>query len=438
MSEVRDRLAHLFRRAGFGATPEELDFWEPQGVDAAVDWMLAERPDPTDKDPKPTNFLDGGLALINWWFRKMQRTNRPFREKMTLFWHGHFATSLAKVGLAKYMLQQNETLRNYGMGDFRMLLKKINLDPAMMIWLDTLGSYKDHPNENYSREVMELFTLGRHQYTESDIKELARAFSGYTFDYGIGDNGVKTPWGHDFGFKKIFSAIGDFDADSVVPLLTGHPHCTKFLAWRLYRFFVNESALEGDAAWFGDVIKLNRFNIKESMRALFLSEQFYSPENRYARIKSPVEYTLSLLRDTGTRPDLYSIYYMSAMGQLLMYPPTVEGWKGGMIWMSSTRMFRRFQFAQYQCTKSADGAGSIFSPQTAKTLFGDMTAEQMTDAVCQRMLGRQPEPTTRSLLVGYLSGAKHGSQFVASVESGLKHLRGLANLIAALPDYQLS
>src|SRR3954453_5594197 len=245
----RSQVAHLLRRAGFGATEAELDQYSSLGFAGALDRLL----NPENVDDSATDQLLAPLALDPsnpdakrqieaakyWWFNRMLFTQRPLQEKMTLFWHGHFATANSKVGNPLYMLNQIKLFRDNGLGSFETLLQKVTRDPAMLIWLDNRQNRKGAPNENYAREVEELFTVGIGNYTEQDIKEAARAFTGHTLDKDA--NYVFNKNQHDAGQKTFMGQTGNFDADDILGILVRNPAAARFITTKLFSYFVYEN-----------------------------------------------------------------------------------------------------------------------------------------------------------------------------------------------------
>src|SRR5947209_979473 len=240
------KVGHLYRRAGFGATFAELAAGLADGPDKTIDRVLAGGP--ADPDFERTSaFMASerslpagapGVQLAAWWLYRMLRTPHPLREKLTLFWHNHFATSLAKVQNARSMLGQYRLMHRHALGSFRDLLHAISFDPAMMVWLDTNQSKKGKPNENYARELMELFSLGIGNYTEADVREAARAFTGYEIDQGKGKFNSRK---HDDSVKSVFAKKGAFRGEDIARLCLEKPVCSLFIVTKLYRFLISES-----------------------------------------------------------------------------------------------------------------------------------------------------------------------------------------------------
>ncbi len=309
--------------------------------------------------------------LRAWWLEQMISTKTPLRENMTLFWHGHFTSATSKVlNFAQSFYQQNETFRRYALGNFREFLKAVTLDPAMMAYLDMERSNKAHPNENYARELMELFTLGVGNYTEKDVQEIARAFTGWTLDAPPGCVKVNRPTlpenmqfasitrdgmaatfvaaQHDDGEKTVFGKTGRFGVDEVLDLIVRQPACGRYVAGRLIAYFgANDPQgrlRERMAAAFRD----SHYEIRPMLKVLFTSAEFYDPAARGARIKGPVRLLVGACRDlrlTGTAtPSLVQL--TAAYGQELFNPPTVKGWPSGVAWISASTLPLRYRLGE--------------------------------------------------------------------------------------------
>src|SRR5438132_7498829 len=246
LDNTRSQVAHLLRRAGFGATEAELDQYTALGFAGALDRLLnPEQVDDsaTDQQLQPLSALLGDPRKIEpakfWWLNRMLYTQRPLQEKVSLFWHGHFATANSKVNNAVLMLQQIQLFRDNGLGNFETLLQQVTRDPATLTWLDNRLNRKGAPNENYAREVQELFTVGIGNYTEQDIHEAARAFTGHTLDKGLAY--VFNKGQHDTGQKTFQGQTGNFDADDILAILVRNPAAARFITTKLFTFFVYDN-----------------------------------------------------------------------------------------------------------------------------------------------------------------------------------------------------
>jgi hypothetical protein len=322
--------------------------------------------------------------IANWWAECMLLSRQPLQEKMALFWHGHFATGADKVRDYRKMKLQLDLLRQHGTGNFRTLLVGVAQDPAMLAFLDAGRNVKDALNENFGREVMELFSMGVGNYTEKDVREAARAFTGWVdddlsfrFDAGKHDGREKTFLGH----------TGPFDGVDVLDIILAQPVTADYIATKIYRFFVREDPSPDLQARLGAVLRDNRYEIKPFMRTIFLSRDFYSPASTGAQIKGPVELIVSTYRRLGltTLPGIPDINSASgALGQVLLNPPTVAGWAQGRAWITPATLIARGNFAATSC--SLIRSTSLIRTWTPAR----RSAKSITGSCAVRASGRQP------------------------------------------------
>ena len=392
----RNFAAHLASRAGFGATSTELDALERlsprqavqrfvRGLDtqtlAAFDhsgvYDKGLDPFPPSRPAVTTLAKQQGHALgvdvkpggnrplqpvVNkffywlrasrletdrvsyWWANRMLTSTHPLQEKMALFWHGHFATNEDKVRDYRKMHQQLELFQAQGLGNFRELLIGVAQGPAMLAFLDAGVNTKDSPNENFAREIMELFTMGVGHYTERDVQEAARAFTGWNF---VGLEFQISEAQHDTELKSFLGQRGNFDGVEVIDIILAEPVTAEFIASKIYRYFVNEELDPADQAQLGDVLRDLRYDVGAYLQVLFASQNFYASNNIGSRIKSPVELLVSTYRHLGLSrvPGVPDFNVMSgALGQRLLHPPTVAGWSQGRSWITPSLMFERSNF----------------------------------------------------------------------------------------------
>ena len=395
-----ERARHLLDRAGFGGPPEDIErlaaMSPAQAVQSLVDYQSVEnrhlkpfepshvydpslQPFPESRPAatrlaertgeamgvkvKPTGdrklqpvvnrffYWLRATALetrriANWWADRMVATNHPLEEKMALFWHGHFATGDEKVRDYRKMLVQLELFRRHAVGNFRDLLIGVAQDPAMLVFLDAGRNVKGAPNENFGREVMELFTLGVGNYEEKDIREAARAFTGWTND----DLSYKLDTEkHDGGMKTFLGRTGQFGGVDILDIILEQKAAANFLAGKLYRFFVREDLSPALEARLGSILRDNAYEIAPLLRTIFLSRDFYSPPSYGTRIKGPVELIVSSYRRLGLEqlpgiPDFHTV--SSELGQILLNPPTVAGWAQGRAWITLGLLLARGNFAR--------------------------------------------------------------------------------------------
>jgi uncharacterized protein (DUF1800 family) len=331
-SDDRRRTAHLLRRAGFGASPPELDEYEALGFEASVERLLHPEEIPADGsldelfEDEQGDREGRGAVAVRWLYR-MAFSPRQLEEKIAFFWHGHFATSIEKVKSEPLMWRQYELLRDNGLGRFEQLTLEVSRDPAMLIWLDNWQSRKDAPNENFGRELLELFTLGIGNYDEADVLAATRAFTGWTLEIGrppamlaLGEQAtdaqrqmrrmmlqerrdsaefVFRPDWHDDGEKTFLGQTGAWNGDDVVRIATAHPACARFIAGKLFEAFVWDAPDEATVEPFAEVFVERGGDIRETLRALLLSEEFASERAYRAKVKSPIEYLIGAVRAFG-------------------------------------------------------------------------------------------------------------------------------------------
>jgi len=356
------KVAHLHRRAGFGATRAELLRDVAAGPEASVARLFQ----PPALPPEDVEALDGlhqtarsssNLDLLKvCWLNRILRGPDPLREKLTLFWHGHFATSNKKVESVTLMDRQNETLRTHALGGFATMLEAIIADPAMLVWLDGGSSKKEKPNENFAREFLELFTLGARNYAERDVREAARAFTGWVRQDSRGGPRDTPAFAHetaqvDDGPKTFLGRIGPWGPSDIVRITLERPEAATFLARKLYRWFVSESGTPGPELIepLAEEVKRHQFVIEPIVGVILRSKHFYSRAAIRQRIKSPVEFSAGFVRTLEVpRPALNPLALTAAcdaQGQELFAPPNVEGWFGGSIWINSGTLLERTNWA---------------------------------------------------------------------------------------------
>jgi len=414
------------------------------GPAAAVDRLLAGSPQSLDGSPAAEfeSTIDSMAAQLSTsaaladlqaiWLYRMIFTPHPLRERMTLFWHNHFATSIAKVRSARLMQRQNNLFRAHALGDFRKLLSAIGKEPAMLIWLDSTTNRKAKPNENYAREVMELFTLGRGHYTEKDIREAARAFTGW---FVINDEFKEVVRQHDGGLKTVLGETGQWEGNDVPAILLKQPACATFLCKKLFRAFVSETHAPLDAllAPLAGAFRESGYQIDVPVRMILRSNLFFDPAVRRRRVKCPVEFAVGTTRALEVlNPTVQASALAAActrMGQTLMAPPSVAGWAGGAEWITSTAMLARDNLALGLISQQDQALGQRLDPVNlaAKHKFTgrDQRIQFFLDLLAQDAF----EPKTRAAIV-QAATAKNVDDDTA--------IRNAVRLILTAPEYQLS
>ncbi|MCE9594072.1 MAG: DUF1800 domain-containing protein [Planctomycetes bacterium] len=360
---------HLLNRAGFGARPAEIEGAVALGREAFVDRLLAgfapdyepfyvERIDKPDRDELAAMDETARRETLNeiqrhdrrqlaqfagWWVQQMLDGGHPLRERMTLFWHGYFTSSARDVKSSAAMIGQNELFRTQGLGHFGDLLRAIVRDPAMLAYLDNDQNRKGNPNENFAREVMELFTLGEGHYTEQDIKEAARALTGFVTRRGDADY-VKGR--HDSGKKTILGETKNFDADGFVALLLEQPACPKWLARKLLVYFEGREPSTARVDDYASFLKSRDYDVKAFLRKLFLDPKFYADDVVAARIAGPIDYLVGSSRRLAVEPPPAVLWLAAGqLGQRLLEPPSVKGWDGGQAWITTSTLMQRGNMA---------------------------------------------------------------------------------------------
>jgi uncharacterized protein (DUF1800 family) len=473
-----DQAAHLLHRAGFGAQPRQVARLAAMGpnkaVDALLDFTGDDPTDPADFDPDILKPLtpDQRRALTaarrqnnekilaqfqarrneqrkadrrqlrqlqRWWLQRMARSPDPLREKLTLFWHGHFATNYRGCPDSYLLYQQNQLFREHAAGSFAELARRIVRDPAMIVFLNNDRNRKASPNENLARELMELFTLGEGQYRESDIKHGARALTGYTRD----DNDFEfNKPAHDPGGKRILGRHGAFDGDDFVRICLSRQACAPFIAGKLYRFFAADLPDEPGPRHqpvinaLARTLRGNDYQLKPMLRELFLSEHFYSEQIRGRLIKSPAQLLVGLIRQLGidNRNMDYLIAAMRLMGQEPFNPPNVAGWPGGRAWINTSTLFVRHNLATYLITGQRPNGRRTnrAQPLDPMPLIEDLInpdARAVVDHLAGALIATPLVPARRTQLLDFMK------QQNGRVDRPT--LIALLCLITAMPEFQL-
>jgi uncharacterized protein (DUF1800 family) len=514
-ADAYTKMAHLLRRAAFGARPDEItNVYLKQGFEATVDQLVyyenveenpALRDVPSDTNGvaydityQSTNSGTTATALTmdrlaGWWIDRMIKTRRPLLEHMALFWHDHFATSYSKVSNSKYLYWQLKLIREQATGDFRTLLKGINRDPAMIIWLDSNLNTKNSPNENYARELFELFALGfegfaQGAYTEADVQQAARAFTGWRFRRNVegtstlggfngqtltpeqlidippandtdGNNTNNSGYSaiHDYNNKTVFGVTQNFNGDDIVDLLFDRePQRTftaKFITKKLWEYFAYENPEPHVVEHLAEVAKRTNFNFKAVLRDMFLNvKEFYSDKAIQTQIKQPIHFLVSasrLLEAVVSAGNLAGTTAgtvnnnLRAMGQWLFWPPDVAGWVGGAEWAATSQYFARANWANALATNRSTTAGNTGIPVDAVLARGGLgataTAEQVVDYFTNLLIQRPLAANVRQGLVDYLKKTDAGAigTFTLDTTTKNKKVRGLIHLLLSRPEFQV-
>ncbi|MQF68377.1 DUF1800 domain-containing protein [SAR202 cluster bacterium AD-802-K11_MRT_200m] len=474
-TEQRSLMAHLMRRAGFGVTQRELDELEELDYDGVVDSIL---------DPGQSNHLSDELVLryhtevheqragpwsAKQWLYRMVTTETPIVEKIALFWHGIFATGYAKTNQARALSVQIDMFRRFGLGKFDDLLEELSKDPAMIIWLDNQDNHKGAINENFGREILELFSMGIGNYTEEDIKECSRAFTGWTLKNAeyMSVRAMKDsiwPYGriswhyeyrehdHDTGEKTFLGETGNFNGDDIIGIISKQRAAAEFISRHLYDFFVADEvpvpqwpytpARDPEAIQtLSEVYLSEGHDITEMLRVLFKSEFFKN--SRFERVRCPAEYVAGCLRtsDVISRPTLLmneAVNVMEYMGQSLLNPPSVEGWHEGKEWINSGSIVERVNFA-YDVWQNSDSpeVKDITDRLASST---ELDTEDVVDA-CLDFMGPLvfTEDNSRQAIIDHISkggNIEFGNKSSAKRDVAEKRIAEILALIASSKEYQ--
>jgi uncharacterized protein (DUF1800 family) len=427
---------HLYRRAAFGASLPELRAAVQRGLPATLELLFNGQPGA----PAREQFLvdvgakmiseDEGSSLRAWWIYVFLHTAHPLRERMTLFWHNHFATSIAKVQRADLMYGQNKLIRQHALGSFRPFLLAMSTDPAMLIWLDADSNVKAKPNENYARELMELFSLGVGNYTERDVREAARAFSGWQSD---GQNAEFDASLHDDGEKTFLGNTGNWKGPDIVRICLEQAAAPRFLVRKLYRALVSEAVKPADALLEPLVVSFRKsdYDIGALVQTILRSQHFFSEHAYRQRIKSPVELVLGAVREatSGSVAPPTLTAWLAEMGQQLFAPPNVKGWEGGKSWLNTATLLARDNFA-FAVTNGSMNAVSNVSRlvESEKCKGPDDIVRVLTDALLQG--GVRPELRARLAAL-----SKKKTPEPSELQS---HARTVAHALMSMPEYQLA
>lgn len=492
--DEQTKIAHLLGRAGFGPRPDELDAALNKGLAATSDDLLH-----FDRVTDNLAVLDAKLDdkesprtlsadLPNWWINAMASTTRPLQEKMVLFWHHLFATSADNIADFRQIYMQNQMFRgtylngisahsdSFPAGSFRKILEDLAKDPAMLFFLDNWINVKVNQNtssnENWGRELMELFSLGVRDvvtgdpnYTEDDVRQVARSFTGWsvktypadpffkTFAFEPKDARDRITRPHDFGPYRLSSyfknATGGTNADWTLDRIAERRSTARFISYRLFSFFGYDNPEPEIVEALADVYFANQYAIRGVLSAIFTpgaglaSEAFYSDKALKAKVKSPTEYVISSWRRLGgtiftAQMARNASNSMPQMGQRLFYPPDVSGWHEGVEWINTTFDLARFNYANSLAILQGNQGG--IAVEAILSAYNLQTAEQIVDHFFNRLTQRTPTYETRSNLIKYMYAKDDGTpgSFVLNQDTINKKVRGLLHLIMMTPDFQLN
>ena len=463
------QINHLLRRAGFGPSPTDIGEYLSLGVSGSIDRLLnfgAVSNDALEQMLAGRNFtFTTREELGQWWLLRMLYTARPLEEKLALFWHGLLTSSFTKIGGKRglpLLIQQNELFRSKGMGRFDDLIKAITADPAMLLWLDGHASTGDNPNENYARELMELFTMGIGNYTQNDVHQGALIFTGWTINRN--GQGIFVPKRHYNGTETFLGHTGNLSSDDAIQYICAHPATGPHLAGRLWAFFVHDSPSSSDIKPLVDAYYSQNHSIAAMMKALLTSPAFFSSQAYRARVKSPAEFVVGAVRGLAVpAPQSQALnflnYAMIEMGQTLFDPPNVAGWDGDKVsgaWMSTQAWLTRVNFIN---TLLAAASGMPIQGQ-GKGRRAQVTDAATQNSLLQHLLNSQQLHTpqdvaryfTAALLDGQLSSDRvamltqaleqsdngPGFTLMGGAKLSASALRNMLYLLHSLPEYQMN
>jgi uncharacterized protein (DUF1800 family) len=476
--------AHLLNRAGFGGPPLEIDRLTALGVQQAVGWFVdyekipdrTADPDWAKPDLERMQKLlalrqaseeqrrqmqkeeqqlqrEQMLELRGWWLQRMAKGSRPLQERMTLFWHGHFATSAEKVRDAYYMWRQNELFRRMATDNWLQMLIEVAQDPAMLIWLDQAQSRKEHPNENFAREVMELFALGEGHYTEKDISEAARALTGWSLNRES-QKFVDRPFAHDDGIKTFLGRSGNLDGEDILRQIVEQPQAAIFITGKVWNFFAGEMPSVSLNLALAEEFRRNGCNFKPLLRTILLSEEFYSAPVIGHQVKSPVQWLVGTVRmlECELPPPLASTNLLRGLGQDLFAPPNVKGWDGGLAWITTNTLLAR----NNQAALLVQGDSSVLASMVAAKkpnqdrLMQNRFRNMRIGGVNVENILTRGERTDKAALLTALERRLLQTTLTGKQEQTLREyldskdevddseIRGAIRLIMCTPEYQLT
>jgi uncharacterized protein (DUF1800 family) len=415
------------------------------GPSKTITGLLKDAPGQAEFD-KLTAPLAQSIARANsgpqargWWAYRILYSPQPLREKLTLFWHNHFATSNAKVNNAGYMLGQYDLMHRHALGNFRALLQEISKDPAMMVWLDTSLSKKGMPNENYARELMELFSLGIGHYTEQDIREAARAFTGWDIQ---NRKGVFTSKQHDDGDKTVLRRKGKWAAADIVNICLDQPSAPYFIVTKLYRFLISETLpaapelLEPLANQF----RKSDYDFGALVETMLRSNLFFSPQVYRTRVKAPVDFVVGTVHALEGRVGALALAgAMEDLGQSLFYPPSVKGWDGGATWLNGQTLLARQNLALAISSTEDARFGRRADPAILVRKYGKEADSEVVSFLLNLFLQGDVPELARAHLKEYEQQAhKLAVPIYWTKQDAADHrVRTLCHLVLALPEYQL-
>ena len=385
------------------------------------------------------------------WIHRLNTTTRPFSQKLLLFWHNHFAVSAQKMNInGHFMASYLDLLSKIGLSDWKTILTEVSKHPAMIEHLDNDSNVKGHPNENFARELMELFSLGIGYYTETDVLESARAFTGWTYEPATAAFNFNLNK-HDDGVKTFLEKTGNFKGEEVIEIIINHPQASRFLAEKIWTYFAYENPEKELIEEFSLIIKKCNFNLKEIFRTLFLSQAFYSARSMGTQIKSPVQLVCGTIRFIRCEnyPAKTVEKTLQYMGMDLAYPPDVNGWPCGSLWINTSTLLLRYNFMNFLINgiefsdskkeKKSENQPTLLDLKKIVDTQVLTSSEETVDFFLNYFIQRPLQSDLRDKLKKYLHTDRSGgtSSFDQNSPTAGEKIRGLIHLILSSPDYQL-
>lgn len=451
---TREAAAHLLRRAGFGGTPAEIDDLYGRGLEGAVSRLVDyESISLTDYESAllAKNYNLTNLRGIQQWFLdRMAFSPRPLEEKMTYFWNLHWTSGISKVRGVTLILNQNRTERQSAVARFDDLVLRISQDPAMLVWLDNWLNRAGRPNENYGRELMELFTLGIGHYTETDVREVARALTGWTVqnyrqtdDYN-GATFQDNPAIHDSGAKTILGQTGNWNGADAIRIILNHSDAAgsvsgRFIGAKLWTFFAYENPPQYVVDELAAAYASSDHSIREVVRRILLHPEFYEAHTRKTWVRSPAEYGVAVVRMVEATSDFdVAARQLGTMGQVLFNPEDAKGWDWGTSWMNTGTLFARSTMVNTICTNRGT-TGTRFDPNRLLAGRDASTAEKVVDILSDRFNVADVSPKVRASWVEYMNASDDGSRgnWTNTTTNVDKKVRGLVHLMLTGPAFHL-
>lgn len=454
------RASHFMRRAGFGVHHTKLDqylagnpsekigieIWLAQNAEMPPqpDWYNHYPPPPGSSDEVRTAYFEENrrnyIGYLDEWMELMQ--SNPLREKMTLFWHNHFVTQITKYNLAPFAYRYVTILRSNALDNFKDFVREIGLDHAMLIYLDGVLNRAGTPNENYARELLELFTMGLGNYTQNDIEEIARAFTGHYVNYFTFEKGF-APQLHDSGQKTIFGQTGNFDYDGVIDLIFEQKadEIADYVCRKLYQFFVYEGVNEGIVASMKQIFLDNDFEILPVIEALIRSEHFFDDEIIGAKIKGPVDFLTGMYSETGLQPAANALglqtIFLSLLDQFLLNPPNVAGWPEYHSWLTTTTMTYRWLISDYLINYRVPEVYDVDAISIAQAMSNPDDATQLANDLAEYMLAVPLPQTELEALPDVLLDGLPDFEWNLNFDGAEVRIENLMMHIRRLPEYNL-